>query len=406
VAVTESELKKRLSDGSQREVERQVREAQARALLEQGGTGAVGSSLAAIFTVAGLWGEVPSKLLSTWLAVLVSIQLGRLLLSFAVTRKGDRVDRWSRVNLQLIWASALAWGVGAFVLWPESTLHQVILPMTLVGISAAGSTAYSAVRTASVPFGVVVILPLAARFAYEGTPVHVLIGALALIYLALILRVGASMRRTSTEALSARFENQVLAAKAEAVSEELAEQTMLLQRLVRLDGLTQIANRREFDEFYEREWRRAARNAGSISILMCDIDHFKKYNDSYGHLAGDDCLKAVAETLSAALQRATELVARYGGEEFVVVLGETDLEEAAETAERLRKKVSEIAIPHADSSTASHVTISIGVATTVPKAEDEPASLVQAADAALYEAKEAGRDRVVSCRLRDDQDDR
>ncbi len=399
VPATANELKERLSDGSLAEVERQVREAQARALLEQGGTGAVGSALAAIFVVAALWGELPARQLFVWFGALLSIQLGRLLLSFAVGRKGDRVDRWSRVNLYLIWVSAVVWGVGVFVLWPDSTLHQVILPMTIIGISAAGSSAYSPVREASVPFAVMLVLPLFARFVWEGTTVHVLIGALSLIYLALVLRVGATMRKASTEALEARFENQVLAAKAEAVSEELAEQTRLLEELVRLDGLTQIPNRRQFDEFYEREWRRAARSGSPVSVLMTDIDHFKKYNDTYGHLAGDDCLKAVAETLAAGLQRATELVARYGGEEFVVVLGETDLDEATEAAERLREKVSEIAIPHSDSATASHVTISVGVATTIPGKDDDPSSLIEAADDALYEAKNGGRNKVVSRRF-------
>jgi diguanylate cyclase (GGDEF)-like protein len=132
---------------------------------------------------------------------------------------------------------------------------------------------------------------------------------------------------------------------------------------------------------------------------MADIDHFKLYNDNYGHLAGDDCLKAVASTLAESLQRATDLVARYGGEEFVVVLGESDLAEAEETAERLRKRVADVAMPHADSVTASHVTISIGVATTVPGKDSEKELLIAAADDALYEAKEAGRNRVKSRRV-------
>ncbi len=376
-----------------------MREAQARLIIEQGGTGAVGSSLAAIFAAAGLYGEVPSNPLWLWLGGVLALQLGRLLLPVAVNRRGDRVERWSRVNLGLIWVTALAWAVGVLVLWPASPLHQLLLPMTIVAISAAGTSAYSPVRAASIPFAVILLLPLSARFFLEGTSVHVLIGALTLIYLTLILRISATMRQTSTDALSARFENQVLAAKAEAVSAELAEQTRLLEELVRLDGLTQIPNRRQFEEMYEREWRRATRTEAPISVLMSDIDHFKKYNDSYGHLAGDDCLKAVAETLAAGLQRATDHVARYGGEEFVVVLGETDLEDATQTAERLRKKVSEIAIPHDGSATASHVTISIGVATTIPGMDDAPAALVKAADAALYEAKEAGRNRVVARRL-------
>jgi diguanylate cyclase (GGDEF)-like protein len=323
-------------------------------------------------------------------------------LSFAVAKKAegeDRIARWSRANLYLIWSTAAVWGAGVFILWPESTLHQIILPMTLTGLGAAGATAYSPVRAASVPFALLTVLPLSARFVYEGTAIHVIIGALGILYLGLLLRVGSAMRRISTAALVAQFENQFLAKKASAISAELVQKTELLEELVRLDGLTQIPNRRQFDEVYDREWRRAARAAAPISILMADIDHFKLYNDNYGHLAGDDCLKAVASTLAESLQRATDLVARYGGEEFVVVLGESDLAEAEETAERLRKRVADVAMPHADSVTASHVTISIGVATTVPGKDSEKELLIAAADDALYEAKEAGRNRVKSRRV-------
>jgi len=395
-------MEERLSDKSLLEVGRRVHEAQARELLEQGGTGAVGSSLAAVFVAGGLYDEVPHLSLRVWVGAVLAIQLGRLILYFAVDEKEkgtDRIERWSRVNLALIWASALVWGGGVLVLWPDSTLHQVILPMTITGLAAAGATAYSPVRKASVPFGVLTVLPLAARFLYEGTSAHVIIGALSLIYLALLFRIASTMRRTSTAALVARFENQFLAAKAAAASAELEMQASLLEELVRLDGLTQIPNRRQFDEVFEREWRRAMRASEPISVLMADIDHFKRYNDSYGHLAGDDCLKAVAETLDAALGRATDLVARYGGEEFVIVLGATDLDDAEATAERLRKKIAGIAIPHADSDTSAHVTISIGVAATIPEKDDDRDALVEAADNALYEAKHDGRNRVRSRRL-------
>ncbi|MBW2462699.1 MAG: GGDEF domain-containing protein [Deltaproteobacteria bacterium] len=394
-----------LSHDSMIEVGRRVREAQARDLLEQGGTGAVGSSLAGIFVTAGLYGEDPRGTLLGWLAVLLALQVGRLLLAYAVTGAGGgggggggghRVQRWARVNLWLIAGTALTWGVGVYLLWPESTLHQVMLPMTVVGLSAAAIIGYAPVRAASYSFGVLAIMPLAARFIAEGTTAHIIIGFLALLYVALTLRLAVTMRETSTRALTAGFENEILAAKAEAASEELAKKTALLEELVRLDGLTQIANRREFDEVFGREWRRASRASTPVSVLMADIDHFKRFNDSYGHLAGDDCLRAVAQSLKGALQRATDMVARYGGEEFVAVLADTNLESAMVTAERLREQVAALEIPHSDSAAGSYVTVSIGVATVIPGPNREPASLVEAADDALYEAKKGGRNRVAS----------
>jgi len=175
---------------------------------------------------------------------------------------------------------------------------------------------------------------------------------------------------------------------------ELKRQRDLLERLAMIDGLTGLPNRRAFDETYEREWRRAARNQSSLSLLLLDIDFFKAYNDAYGHLAGDDCLKQVAAVLARALVRPGDFMARFGGEEFVCVLPETTLEGALQLAEKLRSAVEQLQIPHEMSSIAPVVTISIGAAATVPAGEQAGAALLREADGNLYAAKHAGRNRV------------
>lgn len=178
---------------------------------------------------------------------------------------------------------------------------------------------------------------------------------------------------------------------------ELKRQRDLLNRLSSLDGLTGIANRRHFETFIEQEWRRAPRHGLEISLILMDIDHFKKYNDHYGHTAGDDCLKEVARALVDALPRATDLIARYGGEEFVCVLPATDLQGALKVAERLRAAVLSQAIPHAFSGTHDCVTLSLGVACMQPgRGSTTPSDLIVAADRMLYRAKEAGRNRVMA----------
>ncbi len=166
-----------------------------------------------------------------------------------------------------------------------------------------------------------------------------------------------------------------------------------LQRLSASDGLTGIANRRYFDDAIAREWRRARRNGGSLALMMCDVDHFKKFNDTYGHQAGDECLRRVAGAIATSLERGSDMAARYGGEEFVVVLPETPLGGALIVAEKIRHAVHALQIPHAASSH-SRVTLSIGLAATVPKLDDSCDSLIAAADRALYDAKNRGRDRV------------
>lgn len=167
-----------------------------------------------------------------------------------------------------------------------------------------------------------------------------------------------------------------------------------LLRLSFLDGLTGIANRRYFDEYLEREMQRAVRDAKPLSLIMCDIDYFKAYNDTYGHHGGDDCLKKIAGALRSVLKRPGDFVARYGGEEFAIVLSNTDADGAVFVAEILWSRVEDLGIEHAGSLIGKYVTISLGVATMYPKAGSSSETLINASDQALYQAKQEGRNRV------------
>lgn len=174
----------------------------------------------------------------------------------------------------------------------------------------------------------------------------------------------------------------------------LKRQSDHLRSLSLLDGLTGIANRRCFDERLEMEWRRAFRNARPLSLLMVDVDHFKRYNDHYGHAAGDQCLQQVAQALGYTLTRPGDVVARFGGEEFVCLLPETESSGAVAVGQMLERRVRELALPHASSPTDTVVTVSIGVGYTDRRMPLSALDLVRAADAQLYRAKEAGRGRV------------
>jgi diguanylate cyclase (GGDEF)-like protein len=176
---------------------------------------------------------------------------------------------------------------------------------------------------------------------------------------------------------------------------ELAEANKRLTLLSTQDGLTGLYNRRHFDAHFEAEWRRGLRDKTPISIIMADIDHFKLYNDHYGHQGGDDCLRQVAAAIGKASHRPTDLAARYGGEEFVLVLAETLLDGAVQVAEEISGNVRALNLPHARSSVGSFVTLSMGAACAVPKAGSDMNELIKKADAALYEAKRQGRARVV-----------
>jgi diguanylate cyclase (GGDEF)-like protein len=176
---------------------------------------------------------------------------------------------------------------------------------------------------------------------------------------------------------------------------QLEDANKSLRRMATIDGLTGISNHRHFRDFLDVEWRRALRDRSAVSIVMIDIDYFKTYNDSFGHQAGDDCLRRVADALSRAVGRPGDIVARYGGEEFVAVLADTDMDGAVVVAERLRERVESLRIPHPRSLCGRWVTVSCGSATAFPTRDVQPDELVGEADRALYRAKREGRNRVV-----------
>jgi diguanylate cyclase (GGDEF)-like protein len=169
----------------------------------------------------------------------------------------------------------------------------------------------------------------------------------------------------------------------------------LLRELVARDGLTGIQNRRMFDQHIQRVWQQAVREQERVAVLLADIDCFKDYNDRYGHQAGDECLRAVAVSLSQCARRPLDFVARYGGEEFAVVLYEASREYVAEVLTRIQRSIAELNIPHEASRVASRLTVSIGAAFILPSSSRTHDGLIQLADEALYSAKEQGRNRVV-----------
>lgn len=168
------------------------------------------------------------------------------------------------------------------------------------------------------------------------------------------------------------------------------------RQLANLDGLTQIANRRRFDEYLEQQWQQMFRDRQPLAIILCDIDHFKRYNDTYGHLAGDDCLKLVAQVIARSLKRPSDLAARYGGEEFVAILPQTDLAGAIVVAQQIQAAIQQLQIPPSPSLTAYQVTLSIGVSSILPTLDLPANTLLERADHLLYIAKQQGRDRIIS----------
>jgi diguanylate cyclase (GGDEF)-like protein len=213
------------------------------------------------------------------------------------------------------------------------------------------------------------------------------------------------LARVTTHLTLRRLQTQLLAQNSllqQEIRDRIAAEAALqvanqkLQRLANTDGLTQLANRRRFDECLEKEWCRMAREQQPLSLVLCDIDYFKQYNDTYGHQAGDDCLRRISGILKNCAKRSTDVAARYGGEELAVILPNTPAQGAIQVAKEIQSEVRQMQCPHVHSPIHPYVTLSLGIATLIPHPGLAPKHLITAADAALYQAKVEGRDRIIT----------
>jgi diguanylate cyclase (GGDEF)-like protein len=276
------------------------------------------------------------------------------------------------------------WGVSGFILFSQTANTQAVHVLLLAGaIVAAMPVLALSSFSLYVQIGAI-LLPITLNMLLLGTTAQQSL-AMATLLLGVLLAMAS---RSITSLLNDLHAVQIQA-----------------QEQAHTDPVTQISNRRYFDSTFKTEWRRAAREAKPLSLLMIDVDHFKRYNDRHGHQAGDQCLQIIAQCIKAVARRASDVVARHGGEEFVILLPDTNPEDAALLAERVRKSVEDQRIPHSDGAIPRIVTISIGVSSCTPNVPHDtqvlhdasvvyPAMLLNAADRALYRAKRNGRNQV------------
>jgi len=329
---------------------------------------------------------IPDAYLQAWaIRFLVVVPL-LLLCTFFVYR--IRHAAWREAALS---ATILATGISlpwitSFSSHPNAAYYQTGVTLIVLYGNIVVSLRFRSALITSVAMTVIYGFALAST---QGMPPEVRFNSWLFCFAAATISLIANFRMDQDQrrAYFARLREQER-------NQELSHAVELLGRLSAEDALTQIANRREFDRRLEIEWGRARRDGTPLSLIMVDVDCFKNYNDHYGHQAGDACLQQIACCLRAIPQRPADLVARFGGEEFVVLLPATAEEDAALIAERMRAAVFDLQIPHATSRVASGVTASFGVAAMHPVGNLQAAALIAAADAALYAAKENGRNRV------------
>ena len=258
-------------------------------------------------------------------------------------------------------------------------------PVIIAGGGVHYGQAHADLQAFAERFAIPVVVPISLRMMWTGDRIHFVMGLMMLIFGLAMLATSAQVHRLyrDTEKLRRELYSSI-------------EVEQALEYLVRLDSLTGIPNRRLFEEALDKEWARAKRDPAPVSLIMVDIDHFKEYNDHYGHPAGDLCLVDVAQAMHRALSRPGDVVARVGGEEFAFLLPNTDLSGAIAVAEQVRARILALDLPHDASPVARQVTLSFGVSSSELAAVTSPAELIRTSDIALYEAKHRGRNQIVA----------
>ena len=342
----------------------------------------------ALILIVVIWRSDSLPVTLGWLLLLCLVSGARLLSLRNFQKAAQRSEAehaiWTRRFVAGAFASGLVWGLAGVLLFhPDSFPHQVFLAFVLGGMVAGALPLLSSVDHAYWYFAIPAVTPISMQMLTRGDSVHVIMGLMIVIFTIAMLASSQQVRRLFLQ--SDQLRRELMS------SYELSSE---LNHLARLDTLTGIANRRLFEEELRKEWRRAERDRETLAVILIDIDHFKEYNDRYGHPAGDDCLIEVAQAMRRSLSRPADIVARIGGEEFALLLPETTHEGAIAVARQIQKTVRALDLPHEASPVAAQVTLSFGIAASDARDISSSAELVHAADRALYAAKHRGRDAI------------
>ncbi len=385
------------------------------------------SSLLAVSMTIAFRNHLSQASIIAWLLIFFSVTGIRLYRSNAFSNSENisaKLDYWFTWHLFGVIISGVIWG-GFILLLAQSAdiAYLSLATMCAAGLCAGAATAYSASLISFVVFSIPLLSPLGGFLLLSEHPTTIIMGFFVFLFLITIIAISYRLNKTMTSSLGLQIEKEDLLAALETEKQQIIDTNRNLEKdiqekiqieakllfekknaedmsnklrtLSTQDGLTGINNRRRFDEALYDEWFRARRLSTPLSLIICDIDKFKEYNDTYGHLAGDKCLTRIAHLIEDSARRAGDMAARFGGEEFVIILPDTESSNAQDIAEQLRSAVLDLEIPHESSSVTNILTISFGVFTTLPEKGLPPETMIEFADKALYQAKDQGRNKVV-----------
>ena len=383
--------------------------AQLEMLLQNGQRATIGMHMVGVFaTIMMFWTLMPLVALVSWAVGFLLLLLVRSLLMSSALRNRCYESQSGRIYWQLILGAALTGSVWSFV-YIFAAQHvpvtmQYVLLLLIVMVIAFSLGFSVVVREYFLVYVFTSLWPIAwwSLVHYWDQPYNLLIGLVLLAFCGLLMFVCNQTYNSFRNMISITWEREQIAQELGDITgflrdrnRELRDARRQLTDLANVDELTGLGNRRMVNRVLQEEINRARRTGTELSLILLDVDYFKNYNDKYGHPAGDEVLRKLANIMLRASNRAGELVARYGGEEFILLLPGASAASALRTATRLQEMIAQECIPHASSEVAQHITISQGVITVQPVGELQPADLIKRADQLLYNAKGAGRNLIV-----------
>ena len=387
----------------------------------------LGNAIAGLLIIAIFWEDYNHVILTVWLLAntLVLAFRGGASYFYNSGRFSGKSYEWC-INVFNAGSvlSGILWSVIAIYICEFGSLYSCAIMLLTVAGLVAGSVALNAASFPSfIAFSGSALVPISMYFLLNADSGLALLGIFSLLFFGIMTLMSYSMNKMIFKYFSYETDNinliEKLAEEKQVVMSlnndlkndlliqknietELKNEKLKVESLVEkllelstIDGLTGIPNRRHFDEYMGKEWSRCAREGIPLSLILCDIDHFKAYNDYYGHLKGDDCLRKVASVLSENARRGGDMAARYGGEEFAIILPNTSKESATILAHQIKQSIRDLALEHKASETDNIITVSFGLATIIPNRDILSSVLISMADKALYQAKQFGRNRVI-----------
>lgn len=367
-------------------------------MFSQSASALVSSAIAGLVLVCTFWSQANPFVLLGWSVCFTLVGIYRIFLkaAFLKSRVSNSESRGWFVRLGgAIFVTGVLWG--AFLLYLvsfASGLTAAILMANFAFLLAGSVTAYAMSLPVFILFSFPIVVPSVLYLVVSLDQDRWMLAAVSLGWYLFMISTARRFGEFAMRSLGYEYEKKELVEELEEQNrraEVLAKELMVLSNT---DSLTGLYNRRYFDESIDGEISRVRRTNGSLSLLLCDVDYFKRYNDSLGHVEGDRCLRLVADILLDSARGGTDVVARYGGEEFAIVLANTEMDQAMVFAERLRKSIVDNNIAHPDSDVASCLTISVGLSSVGDVKSESAASLIKRADKALYRAKGLGRNQV------------